>query len=301
VTGTAVQASRAAPTAGRALRVLELVASEPMRPWKLAEVQRRLGYSHGNLHAIAATLVAMGYLRRDEGSRGYLLGPAVFGLGSAARQAYSVVDAAESELRDLARALGTEADEILVVARYGPELPEGEGVRVGLRVPLTPPMGSTLMAWASREELDRYLGTAEASVPGEQLDRLRGALDTVRRRGYSVHVFTAPRRALGEAASRAVHEGVDEDRAELAALAHELASSDYLSADPSSSPMGDGVQLSAPVFGSTGAVELSVGVVFGAGSVVRETVMGAPEALLGAARTITAAIGGRPPHDPDAG
>jgi DNA-binding IclR family transcriptional regulator len=304
VTGSVVQASRAAPTAGRALRVLELVASDPARPWKLAEVQRQLGYSHGNLHAIAATLVAMGYLRRDDHSRGYRLGPALLGLGRAARELYSAVDCAEPELRRLARDLGTETHaatrtgaEILVVARYGPPLPEGDGVRVGLRIPLTPPMGSTLMAWAPPDEVDRYLASATPDVPVARLERIRGALQQVRRRGYSVHVFTGPRQALDEAASRAVEEGMEEAGGQLATLAHQLADYDYLPPDPSRSHIHEGVQLSAPVFGPTGEVELSVGVVFAGSDLDPAVVVRAPEALLEAAAAATRALGGRPPGD----
>ena len=137
-TGSAVQASRAAPTAARALRVVELLASEPAHAWKLAEIQRELGYSHGNLHAIVATLVAMGYLRRDDDSRSYTLGPALLGIGAAARQAYPSVDLALPHLERLAGELGTECQAamrvgrtVLVVARCGPEMPAAAAWRSG--------------------------------------------------------------------------------------------------------------------------------------------------------------------------
>ena len=47
-TVSTVAASRAAPTAARALRVVELLASDPARAWRLAEIKRRLDFSHGN-------------------------------------------------------------------------------------------------------------------------------------------------------------------------------------------------------------------------------------------------------------
>ena len=300
--GSAVRASRAAPTAARALRVVELVASDPVREWRLTDIQRQLGYSHGNLHAIVATLVAMGYLRREPGSRTYALGPALLGLGAAARHAYPAVDVAEPHLELLAERLGTQThaamrvgEEILVVARCGPELPLGGGVEVGTRVPLTPPMGSTLMAWASPAELDAYFATAEGALTPDELAASRASLEAVRRRGHSVHVYAGPRQLLSEAAARVVAEGVDDPDHDLTELAHELARHDYLPEEPDASSVGEGIQLSAPVFDADSRVVLSVGVAFVGPRVDMAAVADAPEALLAAAATITGALGGRPP------
>jgi len=301
-TGSAVQASRAAPTAARALRVIELLAGEPGHTWKLAEIQRELGYSHGNLHAIVATLVAMGYLQRDDDSRSYTLGPALLGIGAAARQAYPSVDLAVPFLERLAAQLGTEAHAamrigraVLVVARCGPELPVGGGVHVGERVPLTPPIGSTLMAWASAADLDDYLATAEGALSPMEIEAHRESLLAVRHRGYSVHVYAAPSRALGETAARVVTEGLAHAEEQLAELVHELARQDYLASDPSTVRVEDGVQLSAPVFGPDGTVELSVGVAFAGPGLDLAAVVAAPDALLATASAITAAVGGLPP------
>src|SRR5688572_4431556 len=95
-------ASRTAPTAARALRIIEALAAEPARTFTLAELQRRLGYSHGNVHAILATMVTRGHVRRDPTSRGYALGPALLAVGAAARQAYPAVDIATPFLEELA-------------------------------------------------------------------------------------------------------------------------------------------------------------------------------------------------------
>jgi DNA-binding IclR family transcriptional regulator len=304
-TGSAVQASRAAPTAARALRVVELLATEPTRAWKLAEIQRELGYSHGNLHAIVATLVAMGYLRRDDDSRTYTLGPALLGIGAAAREAYPSVELALPHLERLAAELGTEAhaaarvgQAVLVVARCGPDLPPGGGVHVGERLPLTPPIGSTLMAWATEPEVEEYLATGEGALSADELATVRETLGAVRRRGYSVHVYAGSSRALGEAAARVVKDGLAHPEDQLADLVHELARQDYLPSDASTVQVGEGVQLSAPVFGPDGTVELSIGVAFVGPDIDLTSVMAAPELLVGTAATLTATIGGRPPQDP---
>jgi DNA-binding MarR family transcriptional regulator len=143
--------SRIAPTAAKALRVIELLAAEPSTPFSLAEMQRRLGYSHGNLHAICTTLVAMGHLRRDHGERTYRLGPALLSIGAAARAAFPSVDVALPFLHTLAAELDSEChaamrsgDSIIVVSVGTPQLEYG--VR-GERFPS--PRWLDVVAWAS--------------------------------------------------------------------------------------------------------------------------------------------------------
>ncbi len=302
-TVSTVEASRAAPTAARALRVVELLASDPGRAWKLAEIQRRLDFSHGNLHAITATLVAMGHLSRDEEQRTYTLGPALLGLGAAAREAYPAVDVARPHLERLAADLDTETHaatrvgrSLLVVARAGPSIGSG-GVRVGARFPLTPPLGSTLMAWAPAADIEAYLVTARGSLSEEHLDEVRATLMSVRRRGYSVHVHARRDRAVSETAARAVQDGIPHGDDDLIAVVHRLALQRYLPSDQAIRTADQGLQLSAPVFGPTGTVELSVGVAFAGPGADLTAVVAAPERLLATAAAVTAALGGRGPDD----
>src|SRR5688572_19238832 len=179
---------RIAPTAAKALRVVELLAADPTAAVSLAEMQRRLGYSHGNLHAICTTLVAMGYLRREQGERSYRLGPALLSIGEAARTAFPSVEVALPFLRTLAAEFDAEAqagmrsgDTIVVVARVGQTLEYG--VTVGQRFPLTPPMGSTFVAWAGDDERETYLASAAGVLNPAEIGRCRVALDTVLHRG----------------------------------------------------------------------------------------------------------------------
>jgi DNA-binding IclR family transcriptional regulator len=301
-TGSTVRASRAAPTAARALRVIELLASEPGERWKLADIQRHLNYSHGNLHAIVATLVAMGHLSRDDVSRTYSLGPALLGIGAAARRAFPSVDTALPHLERLAEELGTECQAamrqghtVLVVARCGPGLPPGFRVEVGERLPLTPPVGSTLMAWAEDDDLEAYLATAAGALRPEEIEAHRQTLLAVRERGYSAHLYAGPRRALSERATRMVQEGEDDVEGALTDLVHDLVHHDYLPRDPATTSLEDGVQFSAPVFGPTGAVEMSAGVAFAGPGLDLDLVAAAPQRLLATTAAITDAIGGHPP------
>jgi DNA-binding IclR family transcriptional regulator len=295
--------SRTAPTAERALRILESLAVDPARSYTLAELQRRLGYSHGNLHAILATLVAMGHVRRDSTDRSYSLGPALLAIGAAARQAYPSVDAATPHMDALAAELDTECqagmrvgDSIVIVARVGPLLPFGFGVQVGERFPLTPPIGSSFFAWAAPDDLELYLKSAVAALGPTAIDRHREAIAAVRRRGYSVHVDAAPRARLSETAARILQEASRDDHDdELASLAHELGRHDYVPIKPDKVEAGDVIQLSAPVFGPDENVELTIGVTFVAPWREKHPLTEVPERLLQTTRVVTRAIGGRAP------
>jgi hypothetical protein len=81
----------------------------------------------------------------------------------------------------------------------------------------------------------------------------------------------------------------------VASLAHDLARSEYLPTDPPHVSVGDMVQLSAPVFGADGNVELTIGVTFVAPWDDTEPLRDVPRPLLAATMKVTRAIGGRAP------
>jgi DNA-binding IclR family transcriptional regulator len=300
--GAAGAQPRIAPTAAKALRVIELLAADPLRSHSLAEVRRHLGYSHGNLHAICTTLVSMGYLRREQ--RAYRLGPALLSLGASARAAYPAVDSALPFLQTLAAEFDAEShaamrsgDSIVVVARVGRQIGD-YGVWVGERFPLTPPIGSTFVAWSGPGAREAYLESAAGVLDAGELERCRQALTSARRRGFSIHVDVQPRQRMSDVARRVVEDGSPVDRdAELRALVHELGHHDYLATDLAHVRPGQPVQLSAPAFDAEGAVELSVGVTVVASADGEAAVRHAGERVVATARMITRAIGGRPPTD----
>ena len=293
---------RIAPTAAKALRVVELLAADPTAAVSLAEMQRRLGYSHGNLHAICTTLVAMGYLRREQGERSYRLGPALLSIGEAARTAFPSVEIALPFLRTLAAEFDAEAqaamrsgDTIVVVARIGDSLP-GWGVSVGERFPLTPPMGSTFLAWASDDEREAYLASAAGVLSAAEIDRCRLALASVFQRGYSIHVNVEASQKMRETAERIVREGdTDESDTELRALVHEMGRHDYIAIEVDQIRRGTLVQVSAPAFDEDGRVELSVGLGLRAQVDGEATVRALSDRVVATARMITRAIGGQSP------
>jgi DNA-binding IclR family transcriptional regulator len=296
---------RTAPTAARALRILELLAETPTQGYTQAELQRRLGYSHGNLHAMLATMEATGHVRRDAVDRTYTLGPALLAIGESARLVYPWVEAAHPFMNGLAEQLGTEChaatrtgDTILIVTRVGPLQPLGYGVSTGQRIPFVPPIGSSFISWSSEQEIDAYLHSGSARLSRAELDRYHQALALVRRQGYSVHYEADPRRSLGERTERVVRNAsLEDDRGALDA-AGQLAHTDYLSPGVGSDP-GAILNMSSPVFGADGLIQFTVGVSFTSPSMAERSVLEVGGLLSETVREITKAVGGRPPPPPD--
>ena len=290
-------ASRTSPAAARALRVLETLAADPGRGLKLAELRRRLGFSHGNLHAILATMEAAGHVRRDVATRAYTLGPALLAIGEAARRTYPTVDTALPFMIELADELDTECHagmrvgkEILIVARVGPDQPVGLGVTVGQRFPLTPPLGLAYIAWSTDADIEAYFGAA-SYLSDEEITRHRALAQAIRRQGFALHVEVDKRQAMAETSVRilaeATREGLEE---ELAELVHELGHQRYVLVDPPDAGDLRVIHLSGPVFGPDGSVALNVGVTIGDRPVPEVAAR-----VLEVAAAITAALGGTSP------
>jgi DNA-binding IclR family transcriptional regulator len=295
---------RTAPTAARALRILEQLAESPGRSLTQADLQRQLGFSHGNLHVILATMEASGHVRRHPTDRSYRLGPALLAIGEAARQVYPWVELAHPIMKQLADQLDTEChaatrvgDSLLIVTRVGPLQPLGYGVSTGQRIPMAPPIGSSFISWSTEAEIDDYLHSGDAHLSEPQVQHYREALAEVRRLGYSVHYEAEPRPQLAEATERAVRDGTVDSQQELSEVTGKLAHSNYLI--PSDATPGAVLNISSPVFGEDGSIVFSVGVGFASLSMASRPVAEVGEHLLAAVRSITRAIHGRPPPPAD--
>jgi DNA-binding IclR family transcriptional regulator len=110
------------------------------------------------------------------------------------------MDAARDEMRQLAAELDLEFllvarvfDEMVAVARAGPQLGSSIDLRVGQRVPLVPPLGSVFLAWDSEAAIDEWLARAALDATAEELSSSRDMLSAVRGRGYSVGLEVEPR------------------------------------------------------------------------------------------------------------
>lgn len=182
--------ARPAPAAARALKIIDLLVSQPSEQFTISDIARRTETSLGSTHAVLAVLEETGYLTRHPTRKTYGLGPAMITAGMVALEQHPAVRVAVERISDLANELGADVVvtaatpvEIVFVAvgetasRYGPGLREGD------RVPLAPPLGLVFMAWAPPQEVDAWIGRASSPLDRERVELARAA---IRERGYAL-------------------------------------------------------------------------------------------------------------------
>ncbi len=259
------------------MAVLELLASHPDERFTLSEVARRCSLNKATAHALLSTLAERGVLLRHPDEKRYSLGPRLVAIGDAARRGYTAVDFAPAVLDGLAAATGhcarawrVSGDHMVCVAQAGPGANStgGERERGGppapVSLPLVPPVGLVFMAWSDAPTVEAWLARAGA---GETVGSAVEALPAIRRQGFAVMEASAEWRALtrtgagahgGAARGRLVDDAATPaaQRELLRAVAHQPLVVGQLTAGRSYHP----ADVTAPVFGSEGTVDLAVSV-----------------------------------------
>ena len=282
---------RRAPAVERVIAVLNLLAAHPGQPYTLSDIARDLSLNKATLHAILWALTQAGYLVRDPVAKSYTVGPALIALGNAAMEGFAVVHSAMPEMEALTADLGHDCvasaaihDEIVILARTGTPQPFGVNILPGMRVPLSPPLGTVFIAWSGQEEIDRWLSRVgpAAAADKKNLDRYREAVEGVRSRGFSIGVASSTESRSG---GRSLEESVRNLPAEYALL--ELDNSDSYMLR----------HIGAPVFGSRGEVVLALFLMGFQNEIPAEQVPKMAERLQMACRRISDAIDGRTPAE----
>ena len=289
--------ARPAPGADRSVAVLELLASHPDERFTLSEVARRCDLNKATAHALLSALSDHGVLLRHPGEKRYSLGPRLIAIGDAARRGYTALDFVAPVLSALAdrtglwaRAWRSADDHAVPVAQAGVPVAMARRPLGSVRVPLAPPLGALFVAWSDEPTIQAWLAraaSAEAVRPAVE------ALPFIRARGYAVALASPEWRALSE--PREQGEPVptpDELRRMVLAVARQP----LLLADVDEAVTYRAADIGAPVFSSTGAVELVLSV----SGLPDEDIPGArltalAEEVVAAARELTAAVRGRPP------
>ena len=253
--------ARPAPGADRSVAVLELLAGHPNERFTLSEVARRCGLNKATAHALLSTLSEHGVLLRHPQEKRYSLGPRLVAIGEAARRGYSAVDFVPAVLEDLSagtgkwtRAFVRTGDRVEVVAQA--RAPSDVDRSRDVVLPLVAPIGVLWMAWSDAPTVEAWLARA---VIGAAVRPALDVLPVVRRNGFAVTLASPEWRALSEPShSRATREDPEpgEVRALLAALGRRPVLVSGID-DRSSYQVGE---VAAPVFGMSGAVELTVAV-----------------------------------------
>ena len=253
--------ARPAPGADRSVAVLELLAGHPNERFTLSEVARRCDLNKATAHALLSTLSEHGVLLRHPQEKRYSLGPRLVAIGEAARRGYSAVDFVPAVLEDLSagtgkwtRAFVRSGDRVEVVAQA--RAPSDVDRSRDVVLPLVAPIGVLWMAWSDAPTVEAWLARA---VIGAAVRPALDVLPVVRRNGFAVTLASPEWRALSEPShSRATREDPEpgEVRALLAALGRRPVLVSGID-DRSSYQVGE---VAAPVFGMSGAVELTVAV-----------------------------------------
>jgi DNA-binding IclR family transcriptional regulator len=253
--------ARPAPGADRSVAVLELLAGHPNERFTLSEVARRCDLNKATAHALLSTLSEHGVLLRHPQEKRYSLGPRLVAIGEAARRGYSAVDFVPAVLEDLSagtgkwtRAFVRTGDRVEVVAQA--RAPSDVDRSRDVVLPLVAPIGVLWMAWSDAPTVEAWLARA---VIGAAVRPALDVLPVVRRNGFAVTLASPEWRALSEPShSRATREDPEpgEVRALLAALGRRPVLVSGID-DRSSYQVGE---VAAPVFGMSGAVELTVAV-----------------------------------------
>jgi DNA-binding IclR family transcriptional regulator len=201
-----VMAVQAAPSAQRAVEIVQFLSEQPSESFSAAELARRLDQSRATCNAVLLALSAAEWVRRDELGR-YSIGTGLIQLGMAAQRGTGMMELLRAAADELYAATLQEATasipsgrDFVIVARAGPEHVLGTLMTMGQVFPLVPPYGLAYAAW-SDTDLEGWFDRAP-DLGAAAKGRLRRAAKLVRGHGYAVILDPLTRDVLEQAADR---------------------------------------------------------------------------------------------------
>lgn len=257
---------RPALSASRSIAILDFLAAFPERDFTLSEIADGLQINRASCHAVLNALVSGGYLSRLQSRKTYVLGPALVAIGKAALVNQPLLALATRAAERLAEQLDVP---VLITAPVGDEILAFEAIathtgqmprmQVGQRRPHIPPVGAIFLAWSSEPAREEWLTKSASPDGGMVLDSWRKDLTLIRQRGFQIMVYEPEPSNLASL--------IQDLAASLSTPASQDLVKDILSASNSGllhpealSPTTEYVvlQISAPIFGKSGAVSFSV-------------------------------------------
>jgi DNA-binding IclR family transcriptional regulator len=161
---------------------------------------------------VLQALTAANYLARDPVQKRYRLGPTLIALGHAALESHPAIDRARDEVRHLAESLQLEClagtvcdDEIMILARAGRPRKFEFLPRVAQRLPLIPPIGTALCAWADERTKKQWLDRLGPTTKAEAT-HIAQAIEGIQARGFDVGLETPTRKQIGDLLARQAHD-----------------------------------------------------------------------------------------------
>jgi DNA-binding IclR family transcriptional regulator len=143
----------------------------------------------------------------DPDAKTYRLGPSSVALGSAGLASYPALDPARDVMRRLSDELGVvcmamvhAAQHLVMLGEYGRPGPLRPTLaRVGLRTPFIPPLGATLIAWASADEYEHWLSRAKPPLRARERAVQHEVVASIRARGFAATQIGAGETLIEEA------------------------------------------------------------------------------------------------------
>ena len=182
---------------GRVGALLRAVSTFEPHGATTSAVARTAGLARPTAHRLLTSLLAEGLVDRSAGG-GWLLGPELYLLGTAASRRYDVTAVAQPFVRRLAVATGESAffsarrgDETVCLLREDGSFPVRSHVlHEGIRFPLgIASAGMAVLAFLPESEIDAYLARADLTTYGADhaTDRIRARAKETREAGYALN------------------------------------------------------------------------------------------------------------------
>lgn len=190
-------------------------------------------------------------------------------------------------------AIGLVRDELVLAAAAGRTPLAVAPTRVGQRLPFMPPLGSCHAAWGEESLRRAWVDSVADHVPSDQLAAIRAVPERVRERGYAIALGHRAGAHLETITTR-VNEGDPQVSAEVLREAMIAAADGYNPMEEIQYPV-ELRSLTAPVFGADGKVAFTLTLWGPPGLSGPEVVAEHVEALVSAAGSATASVGGRVP------
>jgi len=182
----------------RALDILSFFSYAKPR-WGITELALAMSLPKGTIHNIVSTLDSAGFLKKDEETRKYCLGPKLFSLGTIMGWTLEINQKASGPAHSLVERTGLmcrvaiwDQDAALATMEVTPHVRNALAQRIGPRVvAYCSALGRSLLANLTSSEIEAYLDRTELVrfTPKTIVERnlLLEELERTRKRGYAVN------------------------------------------------------------------------------------------------------------------
>ena len=182
----------------RALDILSFFSYAKPR-WGITELALAMNLPKGTIHNIVSTLDSAGFLKQDEETRKYCLGPKLFSLGTIMGGTLEINQKASGPVHSLVQKTGLmsrvaiwDQDAALLTLEVNPHDYGALAQRIGPRVAAyCSALGKSLLAYLKSSEIKTYVDRTEFTpfTPRTSASKedLLEELERTRKRGYSIN------------------------------------------------------------------------------------------------------------------